>query len=91
MKNEKDLKAFLVTYLTDTEKDYKSVLVIAFKKDEAGKLFAQWAITNHIYEKINGVVVQQLRKNKRNAKFFTLDFYYKQFNGQIEEARKVKA
>ena len=90
-KQEKDLKAFLVTYLTETDKDYKHVIVVAFKKKEAGKLFVQWAITKNLYNSIKGVVVQQVRKTKQNAKFYTLDFYYKQFNGEVKDIRKVTA
>ena len=88
---EKDLKAFLVTYLIETDKDYKHVIVVAFKKKEAGKLFVQWAITKNLYNSIKGIVVQQVRKTKQNAKFYTLDFYYKQFNGEVKDVRKVTA
>lgn len=75
----KRLKAFLVSYVIDAkENDLKSVEVTAFTKKEAGDLFIKWAKGNKLYERITGVVVQPIKMTKRNARFFTKEYYEKQ-------------
>lgn len=76
---EKDLKAFLVSYVLDAkENDLKSVVVTAFTKKEAGDTFIMWAKGKNLYERITAIVVQRLKKTKRNAHYFTKQFYERQ-------------
>ena len=76
--SEKQLKAFLVTFLLDYEQEYKSVAVIAYNKQEAGDTFAMWAHGKQLYAHIKGICVQPIRKTKRNGQMFTKTYYDKQ-------------
>lgn len=88
---EKDLKAFLVSYVLDAkENDLKSVVVTAFTKKEAGDIFIKWAKGKRLYERITAIVVQRVKKTKRNAMFFTMQFYKHQ-NVFVNSLGKVDA
>lgn len=76
---EKDLKAFLATYVIDAqENDIKSVAIVAFTKEEAGNLFIRWIKSKGLYERITAIVVQRTKKTKANKHMFAIDFYEKQ-------------
>lgn len=76
---EKDLKAFLATYIVDAkENDIKSVAIVAFTKEEAGNLFIRWTKAKGLYERITAIVVQRTKKTKANKHMFAIDFYEKQ-------------
>lgn len=72
------LKAFLVTFTIVDHEDLKSIAIVAYNKQEAGDIFAMWAHGMKLYSKINGICVQRMHKNKRNAQIFTKDFYDRQ-------------
>lgn len=88
---EKRLKAFLVSYVLDAkENDLKSVVITAFTKKEAGDLFIKWSKGKSLYERITGIVVQGVRMTKRNAHFFTKE-YYKRQNAFVNSLGKADA
>lgn len=88
---EKDLKAFLVSYVLDAkENDLKSVVVTAFTKKEAGDTFIAWAKGQSLYERITAIVVQRVKKTKRNAYYFTKHFYERQ-NAFVNSLGKADA
>lgn len=88
---EKDLKAFLVSYVLDAkENDLKSVEVTAFTKKEAGDTFIAWAKGKNLYEHITAIVVQRAKKTKYNAYCFTKQFYERQ-NAFVNSLGKVDA
>lgn len=93
MAKENNLKAFIVSFAitgSDAEhNDIKSVAITAYDKKEAGDIFIKWTQAKNIYERVNGVVVQQARKTKKNARLFTIDFYKKQ-NAFVDDL-KVKS
>lgn len=93
MAKENNLKAFIVSFAitgNDAEhNDIKSVAITAYDKKEAGNIFIKWTQAKNIYERVNGVVVQQARKTKKNAHLFTIDFYKKQ-NAFVDDL-KVKS
>lgn len=82
--SEKQLKAFLVTFLLDYEEEYKSVAVVAYNKQEAGDTFAMWAHGKRLYVHIKGICVQRMRKTKRNGRMFTKAYYDRQ-NAFVED------
>ena len=88
---QKRLKAFLVSYVLDAkDNDLKSVEVTAFTKKEAGDLFIKWAKGKKLYERITGVVVQSIKLTKRNARFFTKEYYERQ-NAFVNSLGKADA
>ena len=92
---EKDLKAFLATFIVDgigePKDDLLSVIIIAFTKEEAGKLFVRWAKAKNLYEHITAIVVQRTRKTKHNKHLITLEYYNKQNTHVDNLERKVIA
>ena len=87
----KRLKAFLVSYVLNTQKDdLKSVEVTAFTKEEAGDIFIKWAKGKKLYKRITGVIVQPIKMTKRNAYYFTKQFYERQ-NSFVNSLGKVDA
>lgn len=76
--NEKNLKAFLVSFSIAGQEDLKNVAIVAYTKQEAGDIFAMWAHGKRLYAKVCGICVQRMKKNKRNAHMFTQDFYERQ-------------
>lgn len=87
----KRLKAFLVSYVIDAkEDDLKSVVVTAFTKKEAGDLFIKWTKGKNVYDYISGIVVQGVRMTKRNAHFFTKEYYDRQ-NAFVNSLGKADA
>lgn len=89
--NEKDLKAFLVSYVLDAkENDLKSVVVTAFTKKEAGDLFIKWTKGQNLYERLTAIVVQRVKKTKRNANYFTMKYYERQ-NAFVNSLGKADA
>ena len=84
------LKAFIVTFYMDNEDNPKSVVVVAFNKEEAGKIFIKWLHAKGMYERVYSLVVQQTRKTRKNAHMITKEFYEKQNNfvNELYEKRK---
>lgn len=76
MKQEKDLKAFLFTYYVATRKDPLSILIVAFDKKEAGDIFLKWTTDKNI--QVLSLVIKAIRRNKRNAYYYTLERYNRQ-------------
>lgn len=74
-KKEKDLLAFVVTYYLDQQEKPHGVAIVAFDEKEAIDMFVRHAKVNGIYERINGVVCQKVRRTKENASMRTMDFY----------------
>lgn len=62
----------------NNESVVRNLVVVAYDKKEAGDLFIEWLNHLGIYERVDGVVVQKLRKTKANKRFFTQDYYDKQ-------------
>lgn len=94
MPKEEKLKAYLVTYTIGTQEDaMRNCVIIAYSKQEAGDIFVRWLKAKHIYEIVEGVIVQPTRKTKRNAHMFTNDFYKRQndFVTYLENKRKDNA
>lgn len=88
----KRLKAFLVSYVLDAqENDLKSVEVTAFTKKEAGDIFIKWAKGKKLYERITAVVAQPIKMTKRNARFFTKEYYERQNDFVLSMIRKADA
>lgn len=75
---QEKLKAFIVTYDVQGKEDLKSLVIVAYTKKEAGDLFITWANATKQYALISGVVVQRLKKTKRNAQYFKKTFYDRQ-------------
>ena len=71
----KQLKAFLVTFSLENEKDLKSVVVIAYDKKDACTIFTRWASGKNLYDKMNAVCAQTMRKSKRNAHIISEEYY----------------
>lgn len=74
-KKEKDLLAFVVTYYLDQQEKPHGVAIIAFDEKEATDMFVRHAKAKHLYEHINGIVCQKVRRTKENAHMRTMDFY----------------
>ena len=73
---EKDLKAFLVTYVVDAKNEIMhNLVIVAFTKEEAGNLFIRWTKAKGLYEHITAIVVQRTKKSKVNKHMFTTKFY----------------
>lgn len=86
-KQEKDLKAFLFTFYFLGSETPRSIMIVAFSKDEASQLLIRWANAKKF--KITGIVCKSTKKRKNNARFFTLKMYKKQFI-TIEAAEKLQ-
>ena len=84
MAKEKKLNAFMVSYgyheahSENNEVQVRNVVIVAYDKKEAGDMFIEWLFHKDLYERVDGVVVQKMRKTKKNARFFTKEFYDKQ-------------
>lgn len=78
MAKEKKLKAFMFIYTREDEENapLHSVVVVAFDAKEASKHFGAWLVLKHI--NILSLSIYPLRRNKKNASFFSQDFYDKQ-------------
>ena len=74
----KQLKAFLVTFSFENEEDLHNVVIISHNKEEAGDIFAMYAHGKNLYNKINAICVQAMRKTKRNAHMISEEFYNRQ-------------
>ena len=74
----KQLKAFLVTFSFENKEDLNNVVIISHNKEEAGDIFAMYAHAKKIYNKINAICVQPMRKTKRNAHIISEEFYNRQ-------------
>lgn len=74
----KQLKAFLVTFSFENKEDLNNVVIISHNKEEAGDIFAMWAHGKNLYNKINAICVQPMRKTKRNAHMISEEFYNRQ-------------
>lgn len=75
------IKGFLVSYTlpnNEGKEDLKNVFVSAYSKKEAGDIFIKWAKGTKVYNQIGGIVVQEVKKHKRNKDYFTKDYYNKQ-------------
>lgn len=89
---EKKLKAFIVSFSyheAHSESNdvlVRSVVLVAYDKEEAGTLFVTWVKAKGFYERVDGVVVQKLQKTRKNKHFFTEDFYNRQ-NNFIEDLK----
>lgn len=77
MKKQDLLKGFIVSYTLHND-EFRSVFVVAYSKKEAGNIFVKWAQSKNVYEQINGIVVQDVRKNKRNQYMLTKEYYERQ-------------
>lgn len=77
MKKQDLLKGFIVSFTLHND-EFRSVFVVAYSKKEAGNLFVKWAQGKNVYEQINGIVVQGIRKNKRNQYMLTKEYYERQ-------------
>lgn len=78
MAKEKTIKAFMFTYSREGEEGtpLHSVVVVAYDAKEASKHFGAWLVLKHI--NILSLVIQTLRRSKKNARFYSQDFYNKQ-------------
>ena len=75
---EKDLKAYIFTFYYKQEEKPRSLLIIAFNAKEATKLFTKWACDTERYEHINGIICKNIRRNKDNNYYFTMERYNRQ-------------
>ena len=91
-KKEKQLKAFLVTFSLENEEDLKSVVVIAYDKKDACTIFTRWASGKNLYDKMNAVCAQLMRKSKRNAHIISEEYYKRQndFVNKLLEKVSIK-
>lgn len=76
---EELLKVFIFT-CTLSNDEIKSVFVTAYTEKEASLLFTRRAQCKNIYKQINGIVIQNARKNKHNQCMFTKKYYELQNN-----------
>ena len=76
------VKAYLITFNYYESQLNRSVLrnvvIVAMTKKEAGDMFIRWLTATDRLENTSGVVCQQLRKNKRNAKIINEEYYIKE-------------
>lgn len=77
---KKALHAYIVTFckIGDPVDVLRSIVVIAYTKQEAGDLFITWALAKNLYNNIQGVVVQKTRKTKHNANKICEEYYKRQ-------------
>ena len=84
MAKEKQLSAYLISYnyheahSATKEVMLRNIIIVAYDKKEAGDMFIEWLLQKNIYERVDGVVVQKMRKSKKNKQFFTQDYYDKE-------------
>ena len=88
---ERKLKAFIISVYIDDETNIKSCVVIAYDKKEAGNIFVKWAKAKHVYERINGIVCQEVKKTSKNSHMISVEFYNKQNIYVDELTRKAQA
>lgn len=101
------LSAFIITYnyeeahseeahSEENQTMMRSIVIIAHDKKEAGNTFIKWLHDKHMYERVNGVVVQPTRKTKKNARMLTNEYYERQqrlvydFNSDLNALRKAE-
>lgn len=73
---ENKLKAYLFTFYKQDDDKIKSVIIIGYDKDEAINTFVVWTNAKNII--VISVIVKSIRRSKKNAGFFTKEYYKKQ-------------
>lgn len=76
--NERNLKAFVATFYIKDKDEPQSVAVVALNEKEAHTTFTKWAKGRQLYDRLESIVIQRIRKSERNKHMFTLDFYNRQ-------------
>lgn len=82
----KKIKAFLVSFSykeahsKGDEVQIRNIAIVAYDNKEAHDIFVKWLLKKHIFNRVNNVVVQRLRKTRKNKHMFTKQFYNKQNN-----------
>lgn len=81
------LKAYLIT--AKRNEITRSFVIIAYNNKEAGDLFISWLKGKGWYENTTVICVQNMRKSKRNKRFFS-PVYYKAQCEIIEQLKGGK-
>ena len=70
--------SYLEAHSEENEAMIRSLVIVAYTKKEAGDTFIEWLLHKGMYERVQNVVVQKMRKTKKNARFYTKEYYDKQ-------------